>query len=764
MLTAEGLRPTIATERFSCRIDAERGTYSVYNIRSNMFTIESASMAIVPPRASGSPPIFLGETLCFNKEYSVIEPGRLQLRYNHPQFPFYALAEFAIVPGDDNALTIRLSFANRGNHPIRVNAICPLWVHPSRDGSIELGGSWSHASMMINGLDSESESRIEFFSKPDGTVYESHGFTLLYNLLSHQDLFMGFETADAQFSRVIFSPRTDGMLVQAISEADDASVGPKETMHGETLLIRVGEPPRDLLDAYMRRMAEGRHFEPKSMETVSGWSTEGLCLPGALTESDVLENVAWLHKRRDSMPVEHVLIHNGWQAQIGEWFEPAVGRFDEGMASVAEKIKSAGLKPAIWLAPLLAHPDSKFFDEHRSWFLKDVKGSLLRANRKDLGGSCYILDTTHPDALAWVQELVRTICIDWGFKYLQLDCLSFLTHGGQFKDPAATRMDAYHRCMEAIRAGAGDDVILHALEAPLNASVGLVDIWRTGPEMTPAWHETGETGIRVPGRNSLLRSATRGKFWRTDMGPIALSTPDLTDSEEQVLDSLAAICSDTRIIRGALADLAPEQLDHARFLLGGPAPDDGYVPNMMERASVPNHYVLTYGNRKLVAIFDWDESDEQIYFPLEHIGAEPWDAFVAYNVWDKKVEDANIREDYIARNVHPHSCRLLHFVPMPTDDTPVLIGSTLHYSQGAHEVVKWERDGKSLHIELNCSAWIGRSGKLTLYRRGPSTVELASFTGASDVTLVSEVMTGGQAITVELGKIEAGRVGLEIGM
>ncbi|MEW6045316.1 MAG: glycoside hydrolase family 36 protein, partial [Bacillota bacterium] len=97
-------------------------------------------------------------------------------------------------------------------------------------------------------------------------------------------------------------------------------------------------------------------------------------------------------------------IDDGWQREIGEW--EANERFPSGMAAMAERIRRAGFKPGLWIAPFIVAPRSRLYREHPEWLLKDADGRPAVAGY-NWGDYYYALDTTRPEVGKWLGELIR---------------------------------------------------------------------------------------------------------------------------------------------------------------------------------------------------------------------------------------------------------------------------------------------------------------------------------------------------------------------
>ena len=181
------------------------------------------------------------------------------------------------------------------------------------------------------------------------------------------------------------------------------------------------------------------------------------------------------------LPFDVFQIDDGWQVSTGDW-EPNE-KFPSGMQTLAAKIKATGRKAGLWLAPLAVSRNSSIFREHLDWLLRDLNGKLYVAGF-EWSTESYALDTTHPEVIEWLKDLIRKVR-GWGFDYLKID---FLSAGAQ---PGRRKLDvpretAYRQALEVIREAAGDAYLL-LCGTPILPSIGVCDAIRVGADVGNWW-------------------------------------------------------------------------------------------------------------------------------------------------------------------------------------------------------------------------------------------------------------------------------------
>ncbi|MGF1717683.1 glycoside hydrolase family 36 protein [Photobacterium chitinilyticum] len=211
--------------------------------------------------------------------------------------------------------------------------------------------------------------------------------------------------------------------------------------------------------------------------------------------------------------LEWVLLDDGYQAFMGDWLTPS-DRFVGGIKSLIQDIKGKGKKPAIWMAPFIAQPESQLFKEHPEWFVKTAQGDLLKAEDITYGGwRCtpwYILDTSHPDVCAHLTHVVRTMREEWGVELFKLDANYWGTLKGVRHQVAMTGVQAYRLGMEAISDGAGEAWLL-GCNAPMWPSLGLVDAMRVSDDVERQPHRFSQIA-----KETFLRSWQHQRLWQID--------------------------------------------------------------------------------------------------------------------------------------------------------------------------------------------------------------------------------------------------------
>ncbi len=202
----------------------------------------------------------------------------------------------------------------------------------------------------------------------------------------------------------------------------------------------------------------------------------------------------------------------------------------------------------MWLAPLIAVESSELFQKHPGWFIRKSNGNFVSAGF-NWGEPVYALDTTHPDALAWLANLMKQVRA-WGFDYIKLDFLYAGALPG-VRHVEMPREAAYRHGLTVIREALGEAFFL-TCGAPILPSLGLCDAMRVGPDVSASWEDRRDAVLlynpTTPGARNAIRT-TINRLW---LKPLVQTDPDvayfrsrecaLTPEQRQLLQDLATIC------------------------------------------------------------------------------------------------------------------------------------------------------------------------------------------------------------------------------
>ncbi|MGY1618043.1 glycoside hydrolase family 36 protein [Geodermatophilus sp. SYSU D00691] len=229
-----------------------------------------------------------------------------------------------------------------------------------------------------------------------------------------------------------------------------------------------------------------------------------------VTQDDVEENLVAIGEL--GLEVDVVQIDDGYQAEIGDWLTLSE-RFDS-LDDIVGRIRAAGRRAGIWVAPFLVGERSALAREHPDWLVGDVV-----AGRGWGAQELRSLDTTHPGAEAYLREVFGTLRAT-GIDYFKIDFVYAGAREGRRADPSVSGVDAYRHGLRVVREAIGPESYLLGCGAPILPSVGLVDAMRVGPDIAhhyePLDGDLSQPSQRAAAQNSRWRAWQQGRFWVND--------------------------------------------------------------------------------------------------------------------------------------------------------------------------------------------------------------------------------------------------------
>ena len=531
--------------------------------------------------------------------------------------------EFAL-PENDPALFWRLSIENRGTQPVWLDRLTLLRCDPSSSAASQINGfdprqaafysngwqSWSYAGAYVPGARFRSTRLGPIRAPTDfnaGTPMPSRGghfssdmFGVLGDRGSRRALLAGFLSQQQHFGSLEAHLQPGRVALSMWANGDGARLDPGthiETDWACLYFLAIDAP--DPLGPYLEAVKRQSGVDDLSMASIpTGWCSwyqfSSETYKGAVTEQDIRDNLQALARLEDNLPLSIVQIDDGFETQIGDWLTFNRG-FPGGVAPLAAEIRQAGFTPGLWLAPFIVYPGSRLAAKHPDWLLR---GRFNRPVNAGLGWEIFTtaLDLTHPEALDYTCQLIRTAVHEWGFSYLKLDFLYAAALPGKYRDPTRTRAQVLRSGLAALRQAAGEQAFLLGCSCPLGPAIGLVDAMRISADTARRWKpaflgveafiasEPNLPSARNACHNSLTRAPLHRRWWLNDPDCLLVRPgTHLTLAELRTVATVIALTGGSLFVSDHLPDLPEDRLRILRALL----PPIGARPRILDWLDAP---------------------------------------------------------------------------------------------------------------------------------------------------------------------------------
>jgi alpha-galactosidase len=536
--------------------------------------------------------------------------------------------------------------------------------------------------------------------------FESEWFGGIADLEREQSVVVGFTGLSRALSQVSINPgrkREDSRILTA-ARFEGRRVVASEEFSCEELAVIYGDLSGENLETYAD-LAADRQSVGEVRGTPPGWCSWYQYFTG-VTRGDVEDNLRLLSGDLAKLGIEVVQVDDGYQSRVGDWLDPAEGF--EDLESLAGEISRAGKLPGVWLAPFTVHRRSRLFRERKEWLLVNRKGKpVLAGVNPAWRGRYYGLDLTNPEVLRWIRGLFETFR-GFGYRFFKLDFMACGLLEGVRHDSNTTRAQAARRALEIIREAVGEDSYLIAAGGPVLLGAGILDAQRLGPDIDPAWSHIWQPLIRdrsTPGaRNCLHGMLTRcflgGRLFEGDPDCVLLrgSVTRLDPNERRTLASAASVLGGSLMFSDDLGLWGADEVELAARVVP-PVKAKVRCPDLWER-EVPRYLVSRLeepgGGYYLVWMVNWAASKRSVGASLSELGVEPG-RYHACEFWKEEYQ-GKVIDEVVVRDIPGHGSAVVKLTP--EEEEPRLIGSNIHVTQGAAELVSLERVGEEYRMVL----------------------------------------------------------------
>jgi hypothetical protein len=495
---------------------------------------------------------------------------------------------------------------------------------------------------------------------------------------------------------------------------------PGGSIGSNRFMINIADNPYSSLETYSQVMGILNSGRVNSI--VNGWCSWFYTFDH-VNEDEVIRNAEFVSRNLKRFGLEYIQIDEGFQRFHGDW--EGNEKFPHGMKWLADKIKSYGLKPGLWLAPYVVSEPTEIFQRNPDWFLKHSDGRLMRVGpwpsedtewAQNENPKRYGLDITHPDAAKWLYNLFDKIANQWGYEMFKIDFVAWsLLSAHHYFDQSVTPAQAYRQGMEIIRSAIGPERHINEC-GPGSVSVGLIDSMRIEIDQNYGYSKAAWQQYFLESSSSAPAAAKRYYFhkktWVNDADHVCINL--LPTDKAQAAASLIALSGGNIISGDRLTELDHIHLDILKKIF----PSFGEAAQPVDLFDNDRHSVFAVKIKKPFA--EWtvagffNSSETEIItksFPLSRLWLDPTKIYLGYDFWNQKLF-GEIKEK-IQVSVFPSSVTLLSL--HENTGSPQFLSTDRHVLQGAHELenVEWNSENKTLS-GLSIGV-IGTSHKIAVY-------------------------------------------------
>ncbi len=403
---------------------------------------------------------------------------------------------------------------------------------------------------------------------------------------------LGFTTFNRYFGDISLCENGEFAITTVL---EDKYFRPNDSVITDDCYLYIERGNVDVLSVYGKKIAKDNPLQ-KRCDLPTGWCS-WYYYGGNISQEIILENMAEIKKY--ALPVQYIQIDDGWQKAYGDW--EANDRFPMGMKALADEIYKAGFTPGIWITPFNFAENSKVFQERPDWFIRQENGEL-HPNR--------YIDYSVKGAREWLYGLARKISVEWGYRYIKIDLVSYQLAQRGYKKKGFNALKNFREMLKIIRSAVTEDTALMACTSPIGPSAGLADCARISGDIFERWESLREVAKQT------FRRYFVGEFMNTDPDCLMVRGEGQHDGEafrictrnEREVRTFVRFISASGgavMLADKLSLLKAEDIEGIKWLF--PINPKPAKPLDLFEREVPS--VLYYGKREGVetyAVFNWE--------------------------------------------------------------------------------------------------------------------------------------------------------------
>ncbi len=683
--TANGYEAT--SGQFHAYINLRTGTYTITGAGARPYITDAAIAWTTAPPGAEPRTTFSTDPA---KRYARVEAfadrsgfgKKLVTRSVHPESGADFITWFKFY-NDKPLVVIIPSIANKTNTPLAITASIPLAPSPSFPATFAPGSELSSVRMLETSLSPGNPVRLLSATSP----LSSSGNAIFHDLTSRTTTVIGFVTAVRGSGSIAAIPHENALqLTAAAGYSPAATLQPGKVFSGERLFIGLSaeSSPHPSLTRFAEAITANNSPATRNSSVPVTWDPAVTPYGLSFTETDLVENFEKATRMFQSYGMSIFHIGEGWQTAVGDWSPDS--RFPRGFKWLGDEITSAGMAPGLWIAPFCADPGSAIAIEHPLWFSRQTTAT------PGIPPGWLLLDTTHPQAAAWLAGIIRTITTDWGARYLKIDHTACARLATKHAAEGTTPTESLRAGLATIRDAAAPGTFISASDISPVEAAGLVD--------------AVTTGSAVANPATAAQNIARKYFYPSTLDPSPLP---LAADEARAAVSLAALSGSVVNIGDAFTSLDLQQVTMIRSIT--PSYARPARPIDLFDSETPSIWLLPVSKSgfafDLAGIFDWDGDAQsparEFHIPLASLGLDVNSEYVAFEYWSQELAGVYRGELSVALPSNGTAIYALHRLA----GRPLFAGHNRHVTLGATDIsdISWSDASATLSGRIHADPY-----------------------------------------------------------
>ncbi|MDE0299941.1 MAG: alpha-galactosidase [Candidatus Poribacteria bacterium] len=641
-------------------------------------------------------------------------------------------------------IILTVGVENLGNADIKLDRLTVIGVsslNPDARGGVYLGSVPSDYHLFLNVNPSLNQGVRKIYdgfninkkvsNQPcyDGVLYDTNSQrSLVFGFLSAHKWWSTVDVGyDSQTQKDQKEKGIDGWALR--HRCEHQSCAPGQELKSEIAYLNFSASPTDSYQLYTE-MVSKRMNAQESGGVFSGWNVQRTGKKKRVDAAYILGQVNQISQNRLFYPsqsgsVEYIQIEDEWQQSAGSnAVHPQ--HFPDGMKSVVDKIHAKGLKSGIRFDPFSVAINSKLIKRHPEYFLKDREDKPA-AVTLDNGTSVALLDASQPGARANIRERLRQIVDEWGCDLIKANLLSYtigpLAEFGNFvwHDKSLTSIELYRLGIKLLNQVVGEssrNVLLEGHNTCSTPSIGGFSVNHplaaNGDYLVSGlWNDS--RGLKHIISNHAAYMSMHNTAWTNEFGAIAIDEPRPIN-EVIVAMTAAALSGGIMTCADEFSSLSPARAELLAKLF--PLTGQSATPIDLYQNRFPQIWNLQvqapFDSWNILGVFNWKDQVDDVNLDLGALGLDASKFYLVHDFWNRQYLGV-VRGRVAVSDMPSRSARLLCL--RTERDTPQLISTDIHFTQGGEEILSAGWDRKSQSFLAVCKP--PRHGKGTLFIHVP---------------------------------------------